>query len=342
MFLFVFFAPSRRLLLRRLLRHHQHNIINTTSSTRHHQHYTIYTTSSKTTSSTHHLHIMIDTTQSTLHHQKQHHQHNTINTTPPRQHHQHNTIINTPFTQHHQHYTIYTTSSKTTSSTQHHQHDTIKTTPSTQHHQHIIINTTHTINTEVRGNQATIQYCGHRLRFRGRHSTWSTSVSFCVASAALGAPPSHFASQAQHLEHLRPILRGRCSTRSISREVRGSPATIEYCGRRLRLRCRRSTWSTSVSFCMAGAARRAPQFHYAWQVLHAEHLQRGPRKPGDDPFSIPFIQHHPHNTIYTTASHTGRCSTWSTAILPHSFGFIPAATPLVMLCRCGLFFVLFR
>ena len=115
------------------------------------------------------------------------HQHNMINTTPPRQHHQHNAI-------------------NTSSSTQHHQHN--------------------------------------------------TNISL--------------------------ILRGRCSTRSNSREVHGSPATIEYCGRRLRLPGRRSTWSTSVSFCVAGATLGAPQSHFAWQVQHAEHLQRGPRKSGDD------------------------------------------------------------
>ena len=78
---FVFLALSRRLVLRRLLRHHQHNTSNTTPSTQHLQHYTIYTTSSKNIK---------------------------------------NNIINTTSTQQPQHYTIYTTSSKTTSSTLHH------------------------------------------------------------------------------------------------------------------------------------------------------------------------------------------------------------------------------
>ena len=127
------------------------------------------------------------------------------------------------------------------------------------------------------------------LILRGRRR-----VSFCVAGAALGAPQSHFPWQVQHaehlqrglrksgdnsvlwtpaafakhlehlslilrgggqhLEHLSFILRGRCSTRSTSRGVRRSPATIEYCGRRLRLRGRHSTWSTSVSFCVAGGS----------------------------------------------------------------------------------------
>ena len=93
----------------------------------------------------------------------------------------------------------------------------------------------------------------------------------CVAGAALEARQSHFAWQAQHLEHLRLILRGKCSTWSTSREVCG----IQYCGRRLRLRGRHSTWSTSVSCCVAGAALGAPQSHFPWQVQHAE-LHRGP------------------------------------------------------------------
>ena len=97
-----------------------------------------------------------------------------------------------------------------------------------------------------------------RLVLRGRHSTWSPSGSFCVAGAALGAPsqksaevrrrlitlgaasvgvagaafgahPARVAWQAQHLEPLQLVLRGRCST-----------------------------WSPSSSFCMAGAALGAP------------------------------------------------------------------------------------
>ena len=33
-------------------------------------------------------------------------------------------------------------------------------------------------------------------------------------------------------------------------------------------------------------------------------------------YTTPSTQHHLHSTIYTTSSHTGRRSTWSTAILP--------------------------
>ena len=166
---------------------------------------------------------------------------------------------------------------------------------------------------EVRRSLATIEKCGRRLRLRGKRKTWSTSVSFCVTGAARGAPPersaevrrrlgtvnagyvcvagaplgapqSDFAWQAQHLEHLSFILRSRCSTRSTATEARGSPATIEYCGRRPRLRGRSNTWTASASFCMAGSTsrevRESPatieycgrRLRFAWQAHHLEHL----------------------------------------------------------------------
>ena len=91
--------------------------------------------------------------------------------------------------------------------------DTIKTTPSTQHHKHIIINTT--------------QHYQHRGPGKSARLNTVDARCVCVAGAALRAPQSHFTWQAQHLEHLSLILRGRCSTWSTSREVRGSPARIE-------------------------------------------------------------------------------------------------------------------
>ena len=72
-------------------------------------------------------------------------------------------------------------------STHHHPHNTINT----QHHQHITIHTTPSTHNII--NTSSTQHHQH---------TWSTSGSFCVASAALGAPPVCFAWQAQHLEHL--------------------------------------------------------------------------------------------------------------------------------------------
>ena len=153
---FVSLAPSR--LLRRLLRHHQHNIINTTSSTQHRQHCTIYT----------------------IHHQKPHQQHN---------------ITNTPSTQHYQHYTnniINNNIINTTSSTQHHQHETIKsvevrrrlsTMDQVQHSEPLSLILRGRCST--RSTRSTSRVHGHRLLLRGRCSTRSISVSFCVAGAAL-------------------------------------------------------------------------------------------------------------------------------------------------------------
>ena len=115
---------------------------------------------------------------------------------------------------------------------------------------------------------------------------------FCVAGAALGGPQSHFAWQVQHLEHLSLILRGRCST-----------------------------WSTSVSFCVAGALLEASQLRIAVAGQQHQHntintTSSTQHHLHDTINTTPSTQHHLHNTIYTTSSHTGRCSTWSTAILP--------------------------
>ena len=266
--------------------------INTTPSTQHHRHKIINTTSS----TQHHQHNIINTTPSTVHHQKQHHQHNIT------------TIYTTSSTLHHLQYIIKNNMINTTSSTRQPQ----DVTPSTQHHQHIIIiiiNTTssssssskqhhqhNTINTKVRGSPATIECCGRRLRLRGRRSTWSTSVSFCVAGAARGAHPERSAEVPRRLS----TVGTGCVC--VAGTALGAPQS--HFGRS-------STWSTSVSFCVAGAARGAPPersaevrrrlsivgagcfcvagaalgaspSHFAWQVQHAEHLQRGPRKSGDD------------------------------------------------------------
>ena len=94
-------------------------------------------------------------------------------------------------TSHHQqhHLTISTTSTHNTSTPSSHS-------PSTRHHQHTIMNTKH----HLTHHQHNIMNL--RLVLRCKRSTWSTSSSFCVAGAALGAPPARFAWQAQHLEHL--------------------------------------------------------------------------------------------------------------------------------------------
>ena len=306
-----------------------------------------------TTSSTHHQH---NTTPSTLHDQKQHHQHNIVNTTPSRQHHQHNTIINTPSTkninttpptlhhqkQHHQH-----NISNTTPSRQHHQHNTINTSSSTQHHQH------NTINTKVGWSPATIEYRGRRLRLRGRHSTWSTSVSFVW--------------QVQQAEHLSFFLRGRCSMRSTSREVRCVCVAGAFCVAQSHLRGRRSTWSTSVSFWVIyttpstqhhlhyivnttpSTLHQQTQHHQQTSsTLHHQHsiintTSSTHHHLHNTIYTTPS-QHHPHNTIYTTSSHTARCSAWSTAILPllpHSCWY-PSCYSSFVVCSLFCFVDLFH
>ena len=67
-----------------------------------------------------------------------------------------------------------------------------------------------------------------------------------MACATLGAPQVRFAWQAQHLEHLKLVLRGRRSTCSTFIEVGGSLATSDAVGRGLVLRGKRSTWSAFI------------------------------------------------------------------------------------------------
>ena len=151
--------------------------------TQHHQHYTIYSTSPRTRSSTqNHQHYTISTASSNKTSSTQHHQHDTIQTT----HHLHIPTL------HHQHNTI-----NTTLSTQRHQHNTINKTPSTQHQSHFAWHVQHAEHFQRglrKSGDATIEYCGRRLRLPGRCSTWSTSVSICVAGAARGEPPERSAA----------------------------------------------------------------------------------------------------------------------------------------------------
>ena len=147
-------------------------------------------------------------------------------------------------------------------------------------------------------------------------------------------------------------------------------AACEHVG--LILRGRSSTWSTSVSFCAAGAALGAPKFHFAWQAQHWKHLSCVLRLRGNTINTTPSTQHHQHNIICTTPStqHHQDNTIDTTPSIQHQlhniihttpsalhhhilagaglgalpfypFCLIPADTPLVIL-RCGLFFVLFR
>ena len=120
-----------------------------------------------------------------------------------------------------------------------------------------------------------------------RHLGTMGAASFFVAGAALAASQSHFAWQVQHsANHLQ--------------EVRGSPATIEYYGPQLFLRGHH-LYNTIYTTSLTNIINTTSSTHH--------HLH-------NTIYTTPSTQHHPHSTIYTASSHTDRCSTGSTAILP--------------------------
>ena len=181
----------------------------------------------------------------------------TMNTTPSTQHHQHININH-----HHQHITI----------NHHHQHITINPSPSTQHHQHNTITTTpSTITITTTPSTITINTSPSTITINTSPSTITINTS--PSTITINTTPS-----TQHHPHnpinttpsTQPYLH---STWSTFIEVSGSPASSDDFGRRVVLRGRRGTWSTSSSFCVAGAALRAPQARFAWQVQHLEHLR---------------------------------------------------------------------
>ena len=155
------------------------------------------------------------------------------------------------------------------------------------------------------------------------------SGCLCVAGAALGAPQFHFAWQAQHLEHLGLILRGTRGRGSI-----GAPESHffawqvqhwKHCSCVLRLRGNTINTTASTQHHLHNIIYTAPS------TQHHQH-------------TIPSTQHHLHNTIFTTSStlhHHIPAGAALGALPSYPFCLIPADTPLVIL-RCGLFFVLFR
>ena len=200
-----------------------------------------------------------------------------------------------------------------------------------------------------------------RVLLRGRCSTWRTSVSFCVAGAALRASDCHLAWQVQHWEHLQRGLR-----KSGDDWVLWAPAAFAWQVQRLEdlsLIVRGSSCSIFLPFCTS------TQHHLDYIVnttpttrhLKTQH-QKHTRTPStlhhqhniinttssthhhlhNTIYTTPSTQHHPHNTMYTTSSHTGSCSTWSTAILsllPHSCWYPSCYSSLwFLLCSVSLTF----
>ena len=271
-------------------------------------------------------------------------------TTPSTHHHQHNIINTTPSTQHHQPDTI-----NTTLSTQRHQHNAINTTPSTQQQSHFAWQ---------------VQHAEHLQR--GPRKSGDDWVLWTRAA---------FAWQAQNLEHLSLILRGRCSTRSTSTksaEVRRrllwtpiafvwqvqhlermlwTPAAFAWHAQHLEhlsfiLRGRRSTWSTSVSFSVAGASLEPsyPSAHLHITIYTTLSTQHHLHYIVNTASST---HHHLHNTIYTTSStqhHLHYIITyWQVQRLEHchltpsaSFLLIPLLFFFVVVCSLFCFVDLFH
>ena len=289
---FVLLAPSRLLLLlRRLLLRRA-----TSSTMQHHQQHN----TTNTTSSTQYPHDTINTTPPT-----QHHQHNIINTTPSTQHHQHNIINTTPSTQHHQHNTI-----STTPSTQHQQHNTINTSSSTRHHLHNIISTTPSTLHHEKQPQC-------HFAWQVQHSEHLQRGPRKSGDAWVLWTPAAFAWQVQHLEDLSLILRGTCSTHSIS---------VSFCVPLAALRAPdlqrgpRKFGDDSVFWTPAAfgwKVQHSDQCHFAGQVQHSEHLQRVPRKPSDD-----WVQWTPAAFAWQVQhlEHLSCCFAWQ---LQHSEHFQP-------------------
>ena len=116
---------------------------------------------------------------------------------------------------------------------------------------------------------------------------------FCVAGAALGAPQSHFAWQLQHSEHLSDIFAWQVQH---SEHLQRSAKVRRRLGT-MGAGCFCVAWRTSVSFCVAGATLRASQCHFAWQVQQSEHLHLHITT-----YTTSSTQHHLHRILNTTPS----------------------------------------
>ena len=169
---------------------------------------------------------------------------------------------------------------------------------------------------------------GHRLVLRGRRNTWSISGWFCVAGAALGASPGS-------------CLRGRCSTWSTSGSFCVAGAALEAS----QLRIARHFFRAETIHTTPSTLHHQTQHHQHTHIIYTTSSNTTLSTHTHTPFAphhqhniinttssthhhlhntidtTPATQHHQHNTMYTTSSNTGRCNTWSTAIvplLPHS------------------------
>ena len=130
----------------------------------------------------------------------------------------------------------------------------------------------------------------------------------CVAGAALGAPRSHFAWQAQHLEHLSLILHGRRSTWTPESHFARQVQHWKHLSCILRLRGNTINTTPSTQ-------------HHQHNII----------------YRTPSTQHHQHNTIYTTSSQTGRCQHLEHCHLTQSASFLLIPLLLFFVVACSLF-----
>ena len=176
-----------------------------------------------------------------------------------------------------------------------------------------------------------------RLVLRDRRSTWSTSGSFCVAGAALGAPPAHSAWQVQHWKHLSCVLRGNCLEDHLHSIINTTPATHHHLHNIINA-------TPSPHHHLHSIINTTPPTHHHLHIIiytasstHHHPHQHHQHCTISTTYNItpstkhrlhnvinttPSTPHHLHNTIYTTPStqphlhYIIRCSAWSTAILP--------------------------
>ena len=150
---------------------------------------------------------------------------------------------------------------------------------------------------------ATIEYYGRRLLLLGRCSTWSTSVSSYVAGAALEASQLRIAVAGQHHQH--NTINTTSSTQHHLRHHQDN--TINT--------------TSSTQHHQHNTNTTPSTQHHQHNIIYDTINTTAITITTTTTTTTTTTRHHPHSTIYTTSSHTGRRSTWSTAILsllPHS------------------------
>ena len=237
-----------------------------------------------------------------------------------------------PSTSHHQqhHLTISTSSTHNASTPSSHS-------PSTRHHQlntpswtqniiSLTINTTSWTSGSFCVAGAALGAPPARLLLRGRGSTWSTSGSFCVARAAFGAPST------QH--HLHNIIRHSM--------INTTPSPQHHQHNVINTTSATHYHLHNTIYTIPSTQHHPDNTIYTTSSNTPSSTQPHPHITisTNTIYTTPSTLHHQHNTIYTTSSNIGRCSSWSTAILPllpHSCWFPFLFVDCSLFCFVDLF-----